>query len=41
MDLIYFWYYYLAKCGISEDIPFDQNMICFRVAGKIFQLPKT
>lgn len=38
MDLIYFRDYCLAKPGTSEDTPFDENTLCFRVGGKIFAI---
>lgn len=38
MDLIYFRDYCLAKSGATEDTPFDENTLCFRVGGKIFAI---
>ncbi|WP_291784034.1 MmcQ/YjbR family DNA-binding protein [Cecembia sp.] len=38
MDLIYFRDYCLAKPGTSEDTPFDENTLCFRVGKKIFAI---
>lgn len=38
MTLEYFREYCLTKPGVTEDTPFDQNTLAFRVAGKIFSL---
>lgn len=38
MDLLYFREYCLAKPGATEDSPFDENTLCFRVGGKIFAI---
>ncbi len=38
MDLIGFRDYCLSKPGTSEDTPFDENTLVFRVMGKIFAI---
>jgi len=38
MDIEFFRSYCLSKFGASEDTPFDENTLCFRVGGKIFAL---
>jgi predicted DNA-binding protein (MmcQ/YjbR family) len=38
MTLEYFRDYCLKKPGTSEDTPFDQDTLCFRVGGKIFSI---
>ncbi|MFC3417279.1 MmcQ/YjbR family DNA-binding protein [Algoriphagus hitonicola] len=38
MNLTYFRDYCLAKPGVTEDTPFDENTLCFRVGGKIFAI---
>jgi len=38
MDIEFFRSYCLSKPGTSEDTPFDENTLCFRVGGKIFAL---
>jgi predicted DNA-binding protein (MmcQ/YjbR family) len=38
MDLEFYRSYCLAKKGVTEDFPFDQNVLVFRVGGKIFSL---
>lgn len=38
MTLEYFRNYCLEKPGASEDTPFDQDTLVFRVGGKIFSL---
>ncbi|WP_296697689.1 MmcQ/YjbR family DNA-binding protein [Algoriphagus sp.] len=38
MDLVYFRDYCLAKPGVTEDTPFDEDTLCFRVGGKIFSI---
>jgi predicted DNA-binding protein (MmcQ/YjbR family) len=38
MTLEYFRDYCLKKPGTSEDTPFDQDTLCFRVRGKIFSI---
>ncbi len=38
MTLAYFRDYCLAKTGVTEDAPFDENTLCFRVGGKIFAI---
>jgi len=38
MDIEFFRTYCLSKPGVSEDTPFDENTLCFRVRGKIFAL---
>lgn len=38
MTLAYFREYCLAKPGVTEDTPFDEHTLCFRVGGKIFAI---
>jgi predicted DNA-binding protein (MmcQ/YjbR family) len=38
MTLEYFREYCLAKTAVTEDTPFDQDTLAFRVGGKIFSL---
>ncbi len=38
MNIEQFRAYCLSKPGVSEDFPFDESTLCFRVAGKIFAL---
>ena len=38
MTLAYFRDYCLAKPGVTEDTPFDEDTLCFRVGGKIFSI---
>ena len=38
MTLEYFRDYCLAKAGVTEDTPFDERTLCFRVGGKIFSI---
>lgn len=38
MTLTFLRTYCLAKPGATEDTPFDQNTLCFRVGGKIFAI---
>lgn len=38
MDILFFRTYCLSKPGTSEDTPFDENTLCFKVGGKIFAL---
>jgi len=38
MTLEYFRDYCLAKTGVTEDTPFDEKTLCFRVGGKIFSI---
>jgi predicted DNA-binding protein (MmcQ/YjbR family) len=38
MDIIYFRDYCLSKKAVTEDTPFDENTLCFRVEGKIFAI---
>ncbi|HSJ67600.1 MAG TPA: MmcQ/YjbR family DNA-binding protein [Anditalea sp.] len=38
MDIEFFRSYCLSKRGASEDTPFDENTLCFRVGGKIFAI---
>lgn len=38
MTLSFFREYCLSKPGTSEDTPFDENTLCFKVGGKIFAL---
>ncbi|SHO65016.1 MmcQ/YjbR family DNA-binding protein [Algoriphagus zhangzhouensis] len=38
MTLEYFRDYCLAKPGVTEDTPFDEKTLCFRVGGKIFSI---
>ena len=38
MDIEFFRNYCLSKPGTSEDTPFDENTLCFRVGNKIFAL---
>ena len=38
MDIEFFRSYCLSKPGTSEDTPFDENTLCFRVGMKIFAL---
>lgn len=38
MTITFFREYCLSKPGTSEDIPFDENTLCFKVGGKIFAL---
>lgn len=41
MDIQTFREYCLAKKGVSEDLPFDEATLAFRVMGKIFALTNT
>lgn len=38
MDIQTFREYCLKKNGVTEDTPFDNNTLCFRVGNKIFAL---
>ncbi|MEX2591502.1 MAG: MmcQ/YjbR family DNA-binding protein [Anditalea sp.] len=38
MTITFFREYCLSKPGTSEDTPFDENTLCFKVGGKIFAL---
>jgi predicted DNA-binding protein (MmcQ/YjbR family) len=38
MDIIMFREYCLSKPGVTEDTPFDEVTLCFRVGGKIFAI---
>ena len=38
MTITFFREYCLSKPGTSEDTPFDENMLCFKVGGKIFAI---
>ncbi|MCC5935989.1 MAG: MmcQ/YjbR family DNA-binding protein [Lunatimonas sp.] len=38
MDIQAFRSYCLAKPGATEDTPFDEDTLCFRVGGKIFAI---
>lgn len=38
MDIQTFREYCLKKTGVTEDTPFDNNTLCFRVGNKIFAL---
>ena len=38
MDIEFYRSYCLAKNGVTEDFPFDENVLVFRVGGKIFSL---
>ena len=38
MTLEYYRDYCLAKPGVTEDTPFDQDALCFRVGNKIFSI---
>lgn len=38
MTLEFFRSYCLAKYGVTEDSPFGEDTLCFRVGGKIFAL---
>lgn len=38
MNIEQFRTYCLSKPGASEDFPFDETTLCFRVAGKIFAI---
>lgn len=38
MNLAYFREYCLAKPGVTEDTPFDEDALCFRVGRKIFSI---
>ncbi|REG90632.1 MmcQ/YjbR family DNA-binding protein [Algoriphagus antarcticus] len=38
MTLEYYRDYCLAKPGVTEDTPFDQDTLCFRVGKKIFSI---
>jgi len=38
MDIVYLRDYCLSKPGVTEDTPFDETTLCFRVGGKIFAL---
>lgn len=38
MDISFFRTYCLSKPGTSEDTPFDETTLCFKVGGKIFAL---
>ncbi len=41
MDIVEFRKYCLSKPGTSEDYPFDETTLCFRVEGKIFAITDT
>jgi len=38
MDIEFFREYCLAKKGVTEEFPFDENTLVFKVMGKIFAL---
>lgn len=38
MNITFFREYCLSKPGTSEDTPFDENTLCFKVGGKIFAI---
>jgi predicted DNA-binding protein (MmcQ/YjbR family) len=38
MNIAFFRDYCLDKPGTSEDTPFDENTLCFKVGGKIFAI---
>jgi len=38
MDIEYYRDYCLAKKGVTEEFPFDQNTLVFKVMGKMFAL---
>jgi predicted DNA-binding protein (MmcQ/YjbR family) len=38
MNITFFRDYCLGKQGTSEDTPFDENTLCFKVGGKIFAI---
>lgn len=38
MNITFFRDYCLSKSGASEDTPFDENTLCFKVGGKIFAI---
>lgn len=38
MTLAFFRDYCLAKPGVTEDTPFGEDTLCFRVGGKIFSI---
>jgi predicted DNA-binding protein (MmcQ/YjbR family) len=38
MDITSFRNYCISKAGTSEDTPFDENTLCFRVGVKIFAI---
>jgi predicted DNA-binding protein (MmcQ/YjbR family) len=38
MDIVSFREYCLSKPGVTEDTPFDETTLCFRVGGKIFAI---
>jgi predicted DNA-binding protein (MmcQ/YjbR family) len=38
MNISYFRDYCLAKPGVTEDTPFDENTLCLKVLGKIFAI---
>jgi predicted DNA-binding protein (MmcQ/YjbR family) len=38
MNIVFFREYCLSKPGVSEDTPFDENTLCFKVGGKIFAI---
>jgi len=41
MDIEFCRDYCLSKKGVTEDFPFDETTLCFRVGGKIFALTDT
>lgn len=38
MNITFFREYCLSKPGTSEDTPFDENTLCFKVGNKIFAI---
>jgi predicted DNA-binding protein (MmcQ/YjbR family) len=38
MDIEFFRKYCLGKAGATEDTPFDEDTLCFKVGGKIFAI---
>ncbi len=38
MDIEFFREYCLKKKGVTEELPFDNNTLCFKVMGKIFAI---
>ena len=38
MDIEFFREFCLKKKGVTEELPFDNNTLCFKVMGKIFAI---
>jgi predicted DNA-binding protein (MmcQ/YjbR family) len=38
MNITFFRDYCLKKSGATEDTPFDENTLCFKIGGKIFAI---